>query len=296
MKILLALLLFATLAVAQTTRPTDGTSSDVQSKINASVDGDIVTIPAGSFTWTSGVSISRKGITLQGAGGGWCKGSSTTSNSIGTGTKTFTVQTGLGYVAGEAITVRQKYSGSSNFMTGTVSSYSGTSLVVSVASTGGSGTFSNWNFEQPGATKITYTGSGTGIDCTEDASHYIRVKNVHLIKTATGSHPIAMSGSGKPVIFTDSRMSMQGSGLGHGAQFNTVHAVVSRVDCDTGFNWPLSGGFTGNDTSQFWSMPSITQSTWLETTPAGMLDTTGENNIYIEDSHFHGAFSEGMDI
>jgi hypothetical protein len=46
-----------------------GTADDVRKKINSARDGDTVTIPAGSFTWARGISIS-KGITLQGAGEG----------------------------------------------------------------------------------------------------------------------------------------------------------------------------------------------------------------------------------
>ena len=66
-----ALILFflaAQLSVAST-RPTDGTSGDVQRKINDAADGDIVTLPAGTKTWTTGVTIPKsKAITLQGSG------------------------------------------------------------------------------------------------------------------------------------------------------------------------------------------------------------------------------------
>ena len=54
---------------AASTRPTDGTSGDVQRKINEAADGDIVTLPAGTKTWTTGVIIPKsKAITLEGAG------------------------------------------------------------------------------------------------------------------------------------------------------------------------------------------------------------------------------------
>ena len=46
------------------TRATDGSQADVQSKINAASDGDIITLPAGTFTWTSGITVSGKGILL----------------------------------------------------------------------------------------------------------------------------------------------------------------------------------------------------------------------------------------
>lgn len=43
-------------------------TTDVQAAINLSVDGDTVTIPAGSCNWTSGVTVSSKGISILGAG------------------------------------------------------------------------------------------------------------------------------------------------------------------------------------------------------------------------------------
>src|SRR5436190_536321 len=48
----------------------DGSRADVQAKVDVAVDGDVVTIPPGSFTWTSGIAISGKGIHLRGAGSG----------------------------------------------------------------------------------------------------------------------------------------------------------------------------------------------------------------------------------
>lgn len=45
---------------------TDGSQTDVQSKLDRAANGDVVTIPAGTFTW-SGVR-ARTGVTIQGAG------------------------------------------------------------------------------------------------------------------------------------------------------------------------------------------------------------------------------------
>lgn len=68
---------------------------------------------------------------------------SSTSNSIGTGAKSFTVQTGLGFVVGNSVRVANT---SANYMTGDVTSYdSGTgALVVNVTSSSGSGTYTDW--------------------------------------------------------------------------------------------------------------------------------------------------------
>ncbi len=72
MSAVLQIVLFSLLCFGQLARAavynSNGSSSDVQAKINLSADGDTVTIPAGSLTWSSGVTINNVGITLQGAG------------------------------------------------------------------------------------------------------------------------------------------------------------------------------------------------------------------------------------
>jgi len=81
-------------------------------------------------------------------------GTSSTSNTINTGSLTFTTAASAGYVNGATITITDTGT-PSNFMIGTVTSYSGTSLVVNITSTGGSGTFTTWTIAQtanwPGA-------------------------------------------------------------------------------------------------------------------------------------------------
>lgn len=68
-------------------------------------------------------------------------GTSTSSVLIGTGAKTFTTQSGLGFVVGMTLRIANS---SANFMTGEVTSYSGTSLVMNITSVGGSGTLASW--------------------------------------------------------------------------------------------------------------------------------------------------------
>lgn len=70
---------------------------------------------------------------------------STTSSSsvlIGTGSKTFTVAAGLGFVIGMTLRIANS---STNYMTGEVTSYSGTTLVMNITSVAGSGTLASWN-------------------------------------------------------------------------------------------------------------------------------------------------------
>jgi hypothetical protein len=74
---------------------------------------------------------------------------STTSTLIGTGAKTFTTQSGKQFQAGQTLKIVSQ-ANSANFMIGTVTSYTTTSLVVNVAAVGGSGTIQPWNISLTG--------------------------------------------------------------------------------------------------------------------------------------------------
>lgn len=81
---------------------------------------------------------------------------STSSNTVGTGNKTFTVPSGLGFFPGQYILVQSSAS-NTNYMVGRVVSYTGTSLVVNVTTTAGSGTFANWIIDLSGAVGPSFT-------------------------------------------------------------------------------------------------------------------------------------------
>jgi hypothetical protein len=71
-------------------------------------------------------------------------GTSTSSNTIGLGTVTFTTQSGLTLGAGQFVII--PYSGNSaDYFFGSITSYTGTTLVVNATVVGGSGTFASWN-------------------------------------------------------------------------------------------------------------------------------------------------------
>jgi hypothetical protein len=85
----------------------------------------------------------------QGPAGPSYQATSTSSVAIGTGAKTFTVESGRGYSAGQWLRASND---ASNYMEGTVTSYSGTTLVLNVP-TGravGSGTYTSWNINITG--------------------------------------------------------------------------------------------------------------------------------------------------
>src|SRR5262245_13620744 len=87
-----------------TVYPSDGSAASVQALHNAALNGDTITLPAGTFTWTTGVTIS-KAIKIQGAGTGRIIGRSRSNVSVGTGTKTFETQAGLNISTGNTLRI-----------------------------------------------------------------------------------------------------------------------------------------------------------------------------------------------
>ena len=82
--------------------------------------------------------------------------SSTTSLTIGTGSKTLTVGTGLSWVAGRVATIRNGTS-TTRYMTGSVTSYDSTTgvMVVNVTTVGsGTGTYASWVVKQDTSTAL----------------------------------------------------------------------------------------------------------------------------------------------
>lgn len=78
---------------------------------------------------------------------------STTSLSIGTGSKTFTVASGLLFKVGQQVRASVA-SDPKVFMAGTVTSYSGTTLIVSMVTYYGTGTYASWNISAAGLSLV----------------------------------------------------------------------------------------------------------------------------------------------
>jgi len=88
---------------------------------------------------------------------------SLTPITIGMGTATFTTQSGLAYRAGARVRASSQ-ANTANYMEGLVTSYSGTTLVVSISRTSGSGSHSDWNLSlagDPGAGDLLSTNNGS---------------------------------------------------------------------------------------------------------------------------------------
>ena len=95
-------------------------------------------------------------------------GTSATSTAIGTGSKTFTTQSGKQFAAGQWVTV-VRASDVNAWMYGQVTSYSGSTLIINVTLINGSGTYTDWTISIAGTRGATgATGAGlpsfTGAD------------------------------------------------------------------------------------------------------------------------------------
>ena len=106
---------------------------------------------------------------VNGATGASYYATSTTSNTVGTGSKTFTTQSGLAYAVGSQI--RAIYtSNTSVWLEGQITSYSSTTLTINVTLTAGSGTFASWYFSIAGIQGATGPQGPTGPNGVTGAS------------------------------------------------------------------------------------------------------------------------------
>ena len=285
----------------------DGSQADVQSKINSAVDGDTVTIPSGLFTWTGGVTISGKGIKLQGAGGARVVARSNTAMGIGTGTKVFTLTTETltalealksqitngttlkiwrtgGAVSGGSTT------GAIPWMLGTVSSLNGTTLTMAITDTNSSGTHPNWIIATIPATTIVdsiVSGSASAlITATEDASNSVEITGIGIEHAATLSTANANSANfitvngtsgGQPILIHDCLFIIYTYG-------DQIHCTSQR-----GIVWNCS--FVSLPYSRaplaIHNQANSFSTSWTTASTMGTTDLTGKNNFYVEDCDFH---------
>lgn len=161
----------------------DAATSTAQATI-ATTQAGISTTQAGIATTQAGIATAQANAAAASAASaaavaGSFVGTSTSSVAIGTGNKTFTTQSGEQYTTGIWMTAVSAANGG-NYMFGQVVSYSGTTLVIDVQATGGSGTYADWNLSlagprgapgagiTPQATGFTLTGGTTAKTMTVD--------------------------------------------------------------------------------------------------------------------------------
>ena len=171
-----------------------GVTSNIQSQINALSDGGV-----------------------KGYGG-----TSTTSLAIATGSKTFTTQSGLAYLAGARVRASSA-ANSANYMEGIVTSYSGTSFVLNVDAIGGSGTYADWNFNiigQPGTAAQVSGTSGEAVSV--NAFVYFDTATKLWWNADSTTSPVKLGGRKGVALSAGGN-----SGSQTGQSFSTVTAIGS---------------------------------------------------------------------
>lgn len=124
---------------------------------------------------------------------------SATSLTIGLGAKTFTTQASKGFVANQFFSAISS-ANNANYMHGTITSYSGTSLVVNVTDIGGSGAHTDWTLSVSGSqgpigtsTPITVNPETTNTSISAGQSGQI-FTNEGSSGTVTYTLPVASAG------------------------------------------------------------------------------------------------------
>lgn len=270
---------------------------DLQTAINLASDGTTVWVTNGQTTITTGLSISGRAIYLRGMGVGGYIGHSKTSLSIATGSKTFITHTNnLAFTNNQ--TIRALYSGNgTNYMEGTVTSYTGNTLVLNVTNTSGSGTKAAWTLLDPTAVSelIFSSGSTPALTITPDTSASVQVSDIKFsVGTGTGNM-IKWNSGGMPVQFHHCWL-VNGSTMSGNYTMSIAanQGVLYKCSFDSGMGGD-GAGFANNYAGLQFKDVNDTAS-WTTRSYLGTNDLGQTNNFYVEDNYFAGMYLQAGDV
>jgi hypothetical protein len=269
----------------------------VQTAINSATEGQTVIIPGTvatpcAFTWTSGVTVSGKGIAIQGGGSGRIIAIDNNTEVLTIGTGTLTVNIGMyspGFSAasitnGETLRVSET-NNRGNWMQGTVTSLISGVLTMNITSTNGSGSTHRWLISTLPATIITNNSSSTLFSITEDTGFHTNLSGIQFAQgTGSGEVIQLFYASGGQAILIHDNWIQQGSG-------ESIDSTTNR-----GVVWNNSfEGSTGNPGQLVTTAalrikitsPASGQNAWTAASFWGNADTTGANNFYFETNDLH---------
>ena len=275
----------------------DGSAVNVQliHDIQA-IDGDTITLPAGTFIWSTPVTIS-KAIKIQGEGSGRIIGDTKSSVTVGTGIKTFTTtRSGLSITTGQTLRIAKmphppggggsdsNPPGRGTYMEGTVTSYSGTSLVMNITATAGSGTWTFWWIATQPATTIinNYNNGATLLQINQNQIGSPEITGIKFYNSpASSSTTINLRADayfGPKILIHDCWFQTDTASAAIFARTN--RALIWNCSFDDKFSQAALGlqikweDLTGS--------PS-----WLTNSTMGANDINGATNLYVEDCDFH---------
>lgn len=121
-------------------------------------------------------------------------GTSTTSNTVATGAKTFTTQAGKQFNVGNFVTIVATANPNGQMITGGITAYSGTTLTINATGTLGSGTVADWQIYvsgMQGQKGADGTGGGGIADAPSDGVLYGRVNATWQASVKRGGDTMA---------------------------------------------------------------------------------------------------------
>ena len=176
------------------------------SQVTANYDAQLPDKPGSTETFamlsdiptvTAGTNISVTGTTTAPIINSLSDRYKTTSSSsilIGNGSKTFTVDANLSYIPLQEVLIVYN---PSNHMHGTVTSYSGTTLVVDVKTNTGSGTFTSWVINLDG----TPVDAITGVGAANRLAYFTAAQVIDDVAVITAARALKSDANGLPVHF-----------------------------------------------------------------------------------------------
>lgn len=275
--------LFLTITSLDATCASDGSASSVQTCINSVAAGDTVTLPVGTFTWSTPVTL-NKAVKIKGKGSGRIYAWGRSSQTFGTGTKTWTVQTGFNPPIGTILRVWETATDKdSTYMLGAVTSISGTTLTMNITTNTGSGSATLWLFATEAKTKVIHSASSALIPITETTTGSPEISGIQF-STSGGSGAVMTfnyTSGGQPILIHDCWFWNNGAGI-------RVDSTNRGVIWNVSVAWPVWA-----QSDRVWLHMPINPRTevWAGPSTMGTSDTDGKHNIYVEDSDFHGAIS-----
>lgn len=176
-------------------------------------------------------------------GVGYYNQTSTTSTTIGTGSKTFTVSTpstSSAYIVGTRVRVAYTTT-PSNWMEGVITAFSSTSLTVDVDTVGGSGTHATWTFSVAGVNNSSLVVGATAI--TSGTTGRVLYDNGGVLgEYTTTGNPSSVVLSDTPTLTTPNIGSATGSSFSATATIRILNATAPPAGGTTGYGYKMGSG------------------------------------------------------
>ena len=203
-------------------------------------------------------------------GSGYAGVTSSTSLAIGTGSKVFTITAGSAFTSGARVRAINPAM-PSNYMEGSVV-VSGTTLTMTVDTTGGSGTFVSWSFSIAG--NVGASGSIGTAGATGATGPNMAISDTPPVSPTTGQLWFE-SDTGLTYIYYDASWVEIGAGSSYDTVINTVQA---KGDLLAGTASQALGRLTvGTDTQRLIANSSTTTGlSWANDTTNTVIDTKGD--------------------